>query len=1179
MAGPKDLIAQIILRLKDEASRGLDVARDRVRGVGQEVDRVKQLAVGLFSIAALKQGIESLTNLSDKYASLTGRIKQTIGPTGDLLATQRRLYDISQRTNIPLEGTVQLYARSAQALKNLNNGQEIAAKLAETVNLSFKAQSSGAAEISSTITQLTQSLATNEVQWEDFGQLADTNLMLVNVAAKRLGYDGIGSLKQAMSDGLVSNIELVNAIVSGFDEIKAAADTMPTSVASSWTKLENRMLLFIGQSDKARDTSAKLAGVISGVADNFNTIAGAALLAAEAYGVKLLFGLTASTKAFLENVLAVRQKAIADQQAAAAMQIRLQWEAKQAQISAQNSVLLIKEAQLQMALAATEHERTVALIALNAAYAKNQTAVAASIAKNAALSASSATAATSTGLLSKAFAALNRAFVLFLVVDVAVSVAEWARQFEVARIAAINLTQGFVLLTTAFADLFIPKSAESKLEQIRRINEAFEKLRQNVHAGFIADQETQHAEAVVQANEKIQASLSATEKAYESFFTNLESFYQREQEAIDQRQQQQTLALEKSVTDEQERARQVTDVIIAANQQRIQLANTYASERIRILESIYNKEIEKVRSSGQSVAQIEQQLLTKKLAILKTLEDATKQAIERMIAEEQRHVQAAQAAAEQRKNLAISTEEAILGFLRGSMNEQQKVRSFSTEQEELQASLRKARAAGDFEEQQRISKRLMDLAFERGNVERQIAEQNGQSAITANARAVDSYREAAQAGQEALKGMQTAEEAAAAKSHNAAAEATKTLEDLQSRITKMQDALSKGTASTHSITDNVDEVMARIKRLDGVVTKSEHIVVEKVQREGQSAPAQSDQAPVDVPQARQTGGPIYALERGGSLPGWGGGDIVDAKLEPGEFVMRKEAVAKYGQNFFARLNAMKAGAVDVIRRRFGGIIPGFAVGGSINGDVVENEKERRKLRLEAAVAESARQQAVRDQLRSEVDELKKKIAEVASTAQYTFSRFGRGFSRPHSSDAGLDALLEGASRASFGGGAGKYLDGVNNAVQALVFKLRKAKLTFDDLPIRGAFNVSIGKSDLGSQVGKLFADGVKKFSRGGIVPGVGDSDSVSAMLTPGEGVIKKASVQKYGRAFIDAINQGVLPKGFNAAVLSTPPPAASASLVVQFKAPEGQTAQAHFASQSDVNQFLEVIKLSGGVTA
>jgi len=58
-------------------------------------------------------------------------------------------------------------------------------------------------------------------------------------------------------------------------------------------------------------------------------------------------------------------------------------------------------------------------------------------------------------------------------------------------------------------------------------------------------------------------------------------------------------------------------------------------------------------------------------------------------------------------------------------------------------------------------------------------------------------------------------------------------------------------------------------------------------------------------EARSGGGPILGLARGAWLPGYGGGDKIQALLEAGEFVNRKESVRKYGGDIFAALNAMR----------------------------------------------------------------------------------------------------------------------------------------------------------------------------------------------------------------------------------------------------------------------------------
>lgn len=59
--------------------------------------------------------------------------------------------------------------------------------------------------------------------------------------------------------------------------------------------------------------------------------------------------------------------------------------------------------------------------------------------------------------------------------------------------------------------------------------------------------------------------------------------------------------------------------------------------------------------------------------------------------------------------------------------------------------------------------------------------------------------------------------------------------------------------------------------------------------------------------------------------------------------------------------------------------------------------------------------------------------------------------------------------------------------------------------------------------------------RGSIVPGSGDSDTVPAMLTPGEYVVRKSMVERYGLQFLNSLNSGLLQfRAFGGAIESFP---------------------------------------------
>ncbi|MBF0186011.1 MAG: hypothetical protein HQM06_16700 [Magnetococcales bacterium] len=79
-----------------------------------------------------------------------------------------------------------------------------------------------------------------------------------------------------------------------------------------------------------------------------------------------------------------------------------------------------------------------------------------------------------------------------------------------------------------------------------------------------------------------------------------------------------------------------------------------------------------------------------------------------------------------------------------------------------------------------------------------------------------------------------------------------------------------------------------------------------------------------------SGGMVGAhyLATGGRLSGYGGGDIIPAMLEPGEFVLRKEAVQRYGSGMLAALNDLRLPHIEPHQVR------GLSRGGLIDNLVI-----------------------------------------------------------------------------------------------------------------------------------------------------------------------------------------------------------------------------------------------------
>lgn len=119
------------------------------------------------------------------------------------------------------------------------------------------------------------------------------------------------------------------------------------------------------------------------------------------------------------------------------------------------------------------------------------------------------------------------------------------------------------------------------------------------------------------------------------------------------------------------------------------------------------------------------------------------------------------------------------------------------------------------------------------------------------------------------------------------------------------------TESRHTVTSNAAAARQEVIALDGVTTRSEHLItVRRVEVNAAGGLAGSGMA--GFARGGAVGG--FARLAGGSVPGTGDGDTVPRTLDAGAFVLRKAAVRKYGRRALAKL------ANGVARFATGGVV-------------------------------------------------------------------------------------------------------------------------------------------------------------------------------------------------------------------------------------------------------------------
>ncbi|MDD5470310.1 MAG: tape measure protein [Sideroxydans sp.] len=288
------------------------------------------------------------------------------------------------------------------------------------------------------------------------------------------------------------------------------------------------------------------------------------------------------------------------------------------------------------------------------------------------------------------------------------------------------------------------------------------------------------------------------------------------------------------------------------------------------------------------------------------------------------------------------------------------------------------------------------------------------------------------------------------------------------------------TESQHSVNTNVDSARSEISSLNGMNTSSTHtIYVTKVETN-----ATGGFVGAGVPRFA-VGGAVapmlqsaFARMTGGSVPGSGDQDTVPRTLDAGAFVLRKAAVRKYGSTALSKI------ANGVAR---------FATGGSVvtpGSNVIKHNKD-----------------AVEAQQMIELG-----LSGMRQYVQWMRMQYGASLSVGFEYDTMV--------------GYGQLANTDRRTLESLVNRKQltsneKQKLDAIKANWRQAMAQPLlyGK-DLERDLMDYMEQHQGEFYRGG---GVAKSDTVPAMLTPGEYVVNRSAVSRFGTGFFEALNNLSMP--------------------------------------------------------
>ena len=234
-----------VARRLDEVSGAARMAGDSAELASSKFSMLKSVFAGSFLASAAMQGIEAisnglnnLVNTADEYAGVQARLNLVAGSQENVAYLNNMIYESAQRARGGYLDMARAISQLSLSAHDAFPDPREATQFMEGIQKLFVIGGVDRAHQQDAMLQLTQGLASGQLQGDEFRSIAENAPIIENMIAKEMGVPR-GALKQLASEGEVTADVIRNAILNNMDEINAQFATMPKRWGDHFTELTN----------------------------------------------------------------------------------------------------------------------------------------------------------------------------------------------------------------------------------------------------------------------------------------------------------------------------------------------------------------------------------------------------------------------------------------------------------------------------------------------------------------------------------------------------------------------------------------------------------------------------------------------------------------------------------------------------------------------------------------------------------------------------------------------------------------------------------------------------------------------------------------------------------------------------------------------------------------------------
>ena len=238
-----------------KAYQSMNTLHNKMNGVSSASETLKASMGGIMNsfagnllastvmngVGAIKGAIESIQDTATEWAQVQARLKLVAGSQENAIYLNKQIFESAQRARGGYLEMADAVIQVSQSAHDAFPDPRKAVEFMEGIQKVFAIGGASKEAQKNAMLQLTQGLASGQLQGDEFRSIAENAPMIENIIAKSMGVSR-GELKKLASEGKITAEVIKNAIMNNLPEIEKQFESLPKTWGDHMQSIKNKAI-------------------------------------------------------------------------------------------------------------------------------------------------------------------------------------------------------------------------------------------------------------------------------------------------------------------------------------------------------------------------------------------------------------------------------------------------------------------------------------------------------------------------------------------------------------------------------------------------------------------------------------------------------------------------------------------------------------------------------------------------------------------------------------------------------------------------------------------------------------------------------------------------------------------------------------------------------------------------